>query len=140
MASQKLERLPGRKTIILITDGEDNGSIANIGKAVKAAHVADAVIYGIHYVDDEMGHSGRDGLSALEKLSEPTGGRAFHVSGVLPRSAVFTEIAEAMRNQYGLGFTPPAGPKDDQFHKLEVKCTKPGLKAQARTGYYSGRK
>jgi Ca-activated chloride channel family protein len=140
VASQKLQRLPGRKTIILITDGEDNGSIANIAKAVKAAHEADAVVYGIHYLDDERAHSGRDGMSALEKLSEPTGGRTFHVSGKLPLGEIFTEIGEEMRNQYGLGFTPPADGKDGEFHKLEVKSAKAGLKAQARTGYYSGRK
>ena len=140
VASQKLQRLPGRKTIILITDGQDNGSIANIAKAVKAAHEADAVVYGIHYVDDEFGSSRRDGMSALQKLSEPTGGRAFHVSPKLPLGTVFTEIGEEMRNQYGLGFTPPADGKDGEFHKLAVSTTKAGLKVQARTGYYSGRR
>jgi hypothetical protein len=45
-----------------------------------------------------------------------------------------------MPNQYGLGFTPPADGKDGEFHKLEVKSTMAGLKTQARTAYYSGRK
>lgn len=140
VASQKLQRLPGRKTIVLITDGEDNGSIANIAKAVQAAQEADAVVYGIHYENDERGGSGRNGRSALEKLSEPTGGRTFHVSAKLPLGEIFNQIGEEMRHQYGLGFTPPAEGKDGEFHKLEVKSTKVGLKAQARTGYYSGRK
>jgi Ca-activated chloride channel family protein len=140
VASQKLQRLPGRKTIILITDGLDNGSIANIAEAVKAAQEADAVVYSIHYEDSQRAYSGRNGMSALEKLSEPTGGRTFHVSGKTPLGEIFGEIGEEMRNQYGLGFTPPADGKDGEFHKLEVKSTKAGLKAQARTGYYSGRK
>jgi Ca-activated chloride channel family protein len=140
VAEQKLQTLPGRKTIVLITDGEDNGSIANIARAVKAAHEADTVVYGIHYVDEERGSSRRNGLSALEKLSEPTGGRAFQVSRKLPLGTVFAEIGEAMRNQYGLGFPPPADGKDGEFHKLEVRSTRPGLKAQSRTGYYSARK
>ncbi|MEO8370194.1 MAG: VWA domain-containing protein [Candidatus Solibacter sp.] len=135
VADHKLRRLPGRKTIILITDGEDNGSLANIAKAVKAAHEADAVIYGIHYVDDERG--GRSGLAVLQKLAEPTGGRAFHVSGRVKLEYVFAQIAEDMRNQYGLGFTPPANSKVGDFHKLEVKTTKAGAKAQARNGYYT---
>jgi hypothetical protein len=45
-----------------------------------------------------------------------------------------------MRNQYGLGFRPPADGKEGEFHKLEVKSVMAGLKVQARTGYYSGRK
>jgi VWFA-related protein len=140
VASRKLQRLPGRKTIILITDGQDNGSIANISKAVEAAHQADAVVYAIHYEDDERAHySGRHGMSALERLSEPTGGRAFDVSRKTPLGEIFSQIGDEMRNQYGLGFTPPADGKEGEFHKLEVRSTRAGLKAQARTGYYSGR-
>ena len=138
VASQKLKRLPGRKTIVVISDGEDNGSIAKISEAVKAAHEADAVLYGIHYVDEERGYS-RGGLAALEKLSEPTGGRAFHVSGRVKLEDVFRQIGEEMRNQYGLGFPPPPGAKAGDFHKLEVKTSKAGMKAQARSGYYTGK-
>jgi Ca-activated chloride channel family protein len=141
VASRKLRGLPGRKTIILITDGLDNGSIANIATAVEAAHGADAVVYCIHYEDEERVHySGGRGISALEKLSEPTGGRTFRASRKMPLEEIFHAIGEGMRNQYGLGFTPPAEGKEGAFHKLEVKSTKAGLKAQARTGYYSGRR
>jgi Ca-activated chloride channel family protein len=140
VAEQKLHSLPGRKTIILITDGVDNGSIAKISKAVQAAHEADAVVYGICYENDERGDPGRNGMSALEKLSEPTGGRTFRVTRKAPLGAIFDDIGEEMRNQYGLAFTPPADGKDGEFHKLEVKSTIAGLKTQARMGYYSGRK
>jgi Ca-activated chloride channel family protein len=140
VAAQKLQSLPGRKTIILITDGQDNGRIANIAKAVQAAHEADAVVYGIQYEDDERGYPGRNGMSALEKLSEPTGGRTFRVTRKMPLGVIFDDIGEEMRNQYGLGFRPPADGKVGEFHKLEVKSTMAGLKVQARTGYYSGRK
>ncbi len=135
VAEQKLLRLPGRKTIILITDGEDNGSIAPIAKAVESAQQADAVIYGIHYVDDEHASSRRDGFGALEKLAIPTGGRAFHVNSKLPLAEVFADIAEEMRNQYAIGYRPPSS-RDGTLHKLELKSTRPGLKVQARTAYY----
>ncbi len=52
VADQKLHKLPGRKTMVVITDGLDNGSIATLGKALKAALEADAVIYAIHYEDE----------------------------------------------------------------------------------------
>jgi VWFA-related protein len=131
VAEQKLIRLPGRKAIIVISDGEDNGSIAKIARAVEAAQQADTVIYGIHYV----GGSRRDGLAALEKLSLPTGGRAFHVSPKLGLAEVFTDIAEEMRNQYGIGYRP-ASKRDGTLHKLEVRSSRSGLKVQARSGYY----
>ena len=140
VAAQKLQSLPGRKTIILITDGQDNGSIANIAKAVQAAHEADAVVYGIQYEDSERGYPGRNGMSALEKLSEPTGGRTFRVTRKMPLEVIFDDIGEEMRNQYGLGFRRAADGREGEFHKLEVKSTMAGVKVQARTGYYSGRK
>jgi VWFA-related protein len=140
VASQKLTHLPGRKVMILITDGEDNGSLEGTGKAVQSAQASDTVIYGIHYKEESFRNSSRDGLSALTRLSEPTGGRAFHVSGKMPLTRIFEEIAEEMRNQYGLGYTPPGGTPGGTFHKLEVKSTKPGLKAQARIGYFSSGK
>jgi VWFA-related protein len=140
VAEQKLQSLPGRKTIILITDGVDNGSIAKMSKAVQAAQEADAVIYGIYYQDQHFPSSGGNGMSALERLSEPTGGLTFRVSGNMPLGMVFDEIGREMRNQYGLGFRPTADGKEGEFHKLEVKSTKPGLKAQGRAGYYSGRR
>jgi VWFA-related protein len=79
-------------------------------------------------------------MSALERLSEPTGGRTFRVSGKMPLGMVFDKIGEEMRNQYHLGFTPAADGKEGGFHKLEVKSTMAGVKVQARSGYYSGRR
>ena len=135
---QKLQAA-GRKTIAPDHRRRDNGSIANIAKAVEAAQEADAVVYGIHYEDDERPfYSGRNGMSALEKLSGPTGGRTFHVSEKKPLGEIFSEIGEEMRNQYGLGFTPPADGKDGEFHKLEVKSTKVGLKARRPHGILLG--
>jgi VWFA-related protein len=135
VAERKLKRLPGRKTMVLITDGEDNGSRVKLDDAVNTAQQADAVVYGIHYQDN--GASYGTGMSALEKLSGPTGGRTFHVSKKLPLAEIFTAIEEEMRNQYAVGFTPSDSSKPGAFHKVEVRVTKPGLKVQARNGYYS---
>src|ERR1035437_8111234 len=121
VASQKLQRLPGRKTIILITDGLDNGSIANIAEAVKAAQEADAVVYSIHYEDSQRAYSGRNGMSALEKLSEPTGGRPVDVRGKGRVGEFWGKAGGERPTQSGVGSPPPADGKDGEFHKLEVK-------------------
>jgi Ca-activated chloride channel family protein len=136
VAEQKLRKLPGRKTMVVITDGLDNGSIATVGKALKAAVEADAVVYAIHY-EDEAAPAYGSGMITLQRLSEPTGGQAFHVSAKLPLEAVFKTITEEMRNQYALGYPPPNANKDGRYHSLEVKLSKSGLKVQARTGYFA---
>ncbi|HUA57317.1 MAG TPA: VWA domain-containing protein [Verrucomicrobiae bacterium] len=135
VADRKLKTIPDRKTMILITDGEDNGSRIGLEEAVTAAQQADTVVYGIHYQD--YGASMGTGLGALEHLSGPTGGRTFHVSRKLTLAQVFAAIEEEMRNQYAVGFTPSNPNAHGVYHKVEVKMAKPGLKVQARSGYYT---
>jgi Ca-activated chloride channel family protein len=140
VAGNKLKPLTGRKTIVLITDGDDNGSIATLKKAVQAAQEADAVIYGIRYLDRSramgFGGYGISGWSNLSHLAEPTGGRAFDALRDTTLEGAFNAISEEMRNQYGLAFTPAEEADKGEFHKLEIRLRQPGLKAQARAGYY----
>jgi len=137
VAGQKLQKRPGRKTIVLITDGEDNGSRVNLEAARKAALEADAIIYGIHYDDPLVGpQTTRSGMRTLEQLAAPTGGRAYDVSRKTTLEAIFAAIGEEMRNQYGLEFTPPGGGNVGIFHRVEVSVKKDGLKVQARDGFY----
>ena len=146
VATNKLKPVTGRKTIVLITDGDDNGSIATAKKAVQAAQEADAVIYGIRYQDRgfslRFGTGGPQaiplvsGLGNLVHLAEPTGGRAFDAMRDTGLEGAFNAISEEMRNQYGLGFTPAEPAGKGGFHKLEIRLRPPGLQAQARAGYY----
>ena len=76
------------------------------------------------------------GLGNLVHLAEPTGGRAFDAMRDTSLEGAFNAIGEEMRNQYGLGFTPAEPAGKDEFHKVEIRLRQPGLKAQARAGYY----
>jgi Ca-activated chloride channel family protein len=137
VSTQKLIRLPGRKTIVLITDGEDNGSRAGLQDTIKTAQQAEAVIYGIHYED--AGASYGTGKHVLELMSGPTGGRTFHVDKKMTLENAFAAIEEEMRNQYAVGYPLPDKSGSGEFHKVEVKVVRPGLKVQTRTGYYAAR-
>ena len=130
VARDKLKAVSGRKIMVLITDGLDTGSVVKLQEAVQAAQEADIVVYGIHY-DDHPRFAGQ-GLGALEKLSEPTGGRAFHVDEKTPLEAIFAAIQEDMRNQYSIGYALPNGTKGGAYRRLEVRVSMPGLKVQAR--------
>ena len=133
ISNRKLSKVAGRKTLVLITDGIDNGSAVKPAEAVQAAQRADVVIFAIHYVPESRDPG--EGHHPLARLAEPTGGHVFEVSGKMPLESVFSEIAEEMRHQYSLGFTSAA--RDGLFHKLEVRVKRPGMKPAARTGYYA---
>jgi VWFA-related protein len=141
-SADELKGQVGRKVLVLITDGEDEGSKYKITQAIEAAQKSDAIIYGFYYVDRAfyMGHGmvfagGSD--AALRQMSEDTGGHVFHVDRKLTLQDAFAQLQEEMRSQYAIGYTPTNPAKDGTFRKVEVKTTNKDWKVQARKGYYA---
>ena len=142
-ANEKLKSEVGRKAMILITDGDDQGSTYDRRAAIEAAQRADAIIYSIYYVDRAfyagagMMFGGGGGESELRKMSEETGGKVFTVSNKHPLSEIFSQIQEELRNQYSLGYSSTNSKRDNTFRHLEIKVDNPSYKSQARSGYYA---
>ena len=81
-----------------------------------------------------------DGKKILERISKETGGRMFEVSKKQPIGQIYGQIAEELRNQYSLGYTPQrAAASASGYHKIQVAATKKDLVVQARDGYYGDR-
>jgi Ca-activated chloride channel family protein len=76
------------------------------------------------------------GLGALEKLSDSTGGRVFTVSRTMSLRDIFAQIADDLRLQYELGYTPPPDTQPNSYHKLELKAKDKKLTVQARKGFF----
>jgi VWFA-related protein len=142
-ATDRLKGQVGRKALVLITDGVDQGSRLKLSDALEAAQKADAIIYSIYYVDPGAyyGHGYFGGVSdsALRKLSEDTGGRVFRVSKRDTLPSIFEQIQREMRSQYALGYTPTNPIGDGTFRRLDVKTRQKDLKVQARKGYYASK-
>ncbi len=141
-ASDQLKGQVGRKVLVLITDGEDEGSRYKIRDAIEAAQKADAIIYGFYYVDRAfyMGHGmvfGGVSDSALRQMAEETGGKVFHVDRGHSLQDAFRDLQEDMRSQYAIGYTPINGAKDGSFRRIDIKPTNKDWKVQARKGYYA---
>ena len=137
-ANEKLSKEVGRKAMILLTDGEDQGSQTRIRQAIEAAQKADSIIYVIMIADRWFyGGMGYSGDHEMKKLCEETGGRVIN-AGNKPEKLqeAFDQIAKELRSQYNVGYTPTNTARDGSFRKVEVKV-KNGLKVQARTGYYA---
>ncbi len=142
-AADKLKGQVGRKVLVLITDGVDQGSRLKIEDALRASQMADAVIYSIDYSDPSayggggLVFGGGGGEAYLKRLSDDTGGRVFKVSRKHTLSDAFTEIQEEMRSQYAIAYTPSNDVKDGSFRKIELKTREKDLKVQARKGYFA---
>ena len=81
-----------------------------------------------------MGYSGE---SVLRKLSEETGGRVIQAKNAKDTSTAFQQIANELRTQYLLGYTPTNTKLDGTFRKIEVKVRTGNAKVDARRGYYA---
>ena len=141
-ASEKLKTEVGRKVIVVITDGVDQGSRMTRNQAIEAAQKADAVIYSIEYYDASaygrfMTFGGSGGEGELHRMSDETGGHVYKVDRGHPLDMVFRELQDEMRSQYSIGYTPTNGLKDGSYRHLDVKLANKDLKAQARKGYYA---
>jgi VWFA-related protein len=139
-ANDMLAKEVGRKAIILITDGEDEGSKLTEKEAIEAAQKADAIIYGILYVDRQfyggfnMGYSGE---GVLKQMAEETGGRLLQVDRKNTLDMVFDQIQQDMRTQYAIGYSPTNSKKDGTFRKIDLRTSNKDLKVQVRKGYYA---
>jgi VWFA-related protein len=140
-SDEKLKNEVGRKALVLITDGDDQGSTYNVHTAIEAAQKADAIIYSIYYVDRGFymrgGMFGGGGEGDLKKMSSETGGHVFSVDGKHTLNQIFQEIQDELRNQYSIGYVPVNANRDGSFRRVEIKVDNKDYRVQARNGYYA---
>ncbi len=130
-ASEKLKEVPGRKVMIVVSDGLDNGSRNHADTAIAALEGTNTIAYGICY-------QGKfPGCSFLNELAGPTGGRMFEAGKKVPLAQIFQTLEEELRSQYAIGFVPANRTRDGKFRKLEVRVRSKGLRVRARKGYYA---
>jgi VWFA-related protein len=137
-----LSKEVGRKAMILLTDGEDEGSQLKLKDAIEASQKADAIVYVLLCAD--RGFYGSQGVfysgeGEMRKLTEETGGRVINVGNKFDKlQEAFEQIATELRSQYNIGYTSTNTKMDGSYRKLEIK-NKQNYKIQARAGYYAGK-
>ncbi|HWZ11901.1 MAG TPA: VWA domain-containing protein [Acidobacteriaceae bacterium] len=143
----KLQTETGRKAMILLTDGEDQGSDVTLNGAIEAAQKADTIVYVLLCADRGFYGGGigigYTGDSAMRKLAEATGGRVITVGNNEKKlQDAFAQIEAELRTQYVASYTPTNSALDGSYRKIEIQCKQnPSdeslLKVQARKGYYA---
>ena len=138
LASRDIENRPGRRILVVVTDGGDTTSRTDFNRSVEAAQLADAVIYPVLVVpiSNDAGRN-TGGENALTTFALRTGGRVFAPTLGAELDRAFDQILKDLRTQYLIGFYPKDVPlTTNRFHTLEVTASPPGLRVLARNGYY----
>lgn len=128
---QKLRTAPGRRVIVLITDGDDTFSKADLQDAVDIAQRTEATIFGISTKSGFLGSvPGVDagtvkdkGDKYLTQLCEDTGGEAFFTGDMIALERSFTKISKELKSQYIITYRPNNQTYDGKERKIEVRFT-----------------
>jgi VWFA-related protein len=132
----------GRKVLVLVTDGEDQGSKTNLRQSIESAEKADVIVYSIVVSDAEfysLWGATYHGDKHLRELARETGGRAIRVRSMEQIGQAFENIARELRSQYLLGYSPSNSRYDDSFRRISVKVRGHDFRVRTRTGYYDRR-
>jgi VWFA-related protein len=158
--TERLEKIQGRKAIVIFTDGMDNASYLATWEEVTARmEESNALVYPVRYdtrgdmtspfisnginaiqpqlkiaVDaakEEYAHAAQN----LKNLATASGGRYYDVETLGDTKQAFANIAEELRQYYWLGYYPPNTVHDGGYHKINVVIDKPGVVLRARPGY-----
>lgn len=162
LASDELmKKQQGRKSLILLSDGVDNGSKVSLSSAIESAQRADTSVYSIRFADEDAysqfqnspfggfgggrrGGMGRgrmpaqshvDGKKILQQISRETGGEYFDVTKKMPLEMIYDRIEQDLRNQYNLGYTSDQT-GGSYYRKIHVTTAQKNATVQARDGYY----
>ena len=122
----------GRRTLVLLSDGEDTASRLEFDEALEYARRSGVVIYtiGLNIGRMQLGVRG-----SLNQLAEATGGRTFFINRAEELNSVYEEIERELRSQYLLAYQPDRPATDDEFREVEVRM-RGNLKARTIRGYY----
>jgi len=126
---------PVRKAIVLVSDGVDNYSHAEEDDAIKECQRADTIVYAIS--TDVSPTKDKQGVDALRKIAETTGGRPFFPVKIEDVALDFNSIEEELRSQYLLEYRPANFKQDGSFRTIYLHALDSKYHVRAHTGYFA---
>jgi len=155
--NERLAKIPGRKAIVLFTDGVDFGSKRSSFKQnIRDAEEADVIIYPVQYntlpqlperlsgianpkireqVQLRMMKEYATGSAYLRTLADKTGGRLYNADGLADIQKAFGLVTEDLGRQYSLGYYPKGQARAGEKRDIKVRLRQPNLVVRARESY-----
>jgi len=142
---EKMRAAPGRRVLVLVTDGGDTYSRASMRDAIDIAQRTETTVFTISTKAGflstvpgvEAGQVADANDRVLQSMAEETGGIAFFTGDMLSLERSFTKISKELRAQYLVTYNPENKKYDGSFRKIEVKLAqgRGDLKVRTKRGY-----
>jgi Ca-activated chloride channel homolog len=134
---QQLSKQPGRRVLVVFSDGDDKSSHSTIEAVEQAVRSSDATLFMV-----ALGRGVRNAMlkSSIERLVDMSGGRALFVERSDQLDGPFAEILEELSNQYLLGYESMNGKRDGEWREIKLELPSHGYDVRARQGYNAPKK
>ncbi len=141
--TERLKKIPGRKAIVLLTDGWDTWSrLATAQSTLAKIEESDVLIYALQYdtrnrylMMPNIGEIYSKNAQYLLDLCERGGGRHYNAETIPNLRNAFMEIAGELRHQYMICYYPTQQGGNDSYHRIRVEVSRPDVRIRARPGY-----
>jgi VWFA-related protein len=131
---ERIKDQPGRKALVVFSDGGDNTSTTTDREVVDYARAVEATVYSIGFKSPGVGIGAPRGF--LRKIAQETGGQFFAPDKVGDLIKVFNAISEELKNHYLLAYTPKRA-ADGSWREIQLKVDRPGVDVRVRKGYFA---
>jgi Ca-activated chloride channel homolog len=127
-----------RRALLVITDGNDNASAVSTSQLLKVVERSSTAIFAVDLVHDELSAKERSGDDDLEQLTRISGGVMHRVTSIAEADKVVLDIAQQIRHEYTIAYTPANLVLDGSFRAIRVTVAGAGrLMARTRPGYWA---
>src|SRR5882672_6983476 len=156
LALKRMAQIPGRKAIVLMTDGVDQNSVATLKSTVGEIAEQDVLFYTVQYntlpqlpqrlsqiknekarrkIQERLMKGYALSEPYLRTLAEKTGGRFYKADDLRDVGPAFAAITSELGVQYSLGYYPKANSSTATQRAIKVRVRYPNLVVRARDSY-----
>jgi len=142
---EKMRSAQGRRALVIITDGVDTYSRADLNDAIDIAQRTETTLFAISTKAGflstvpgvEAGQVKDKYDKELVRLCEETGGTAFFTGDMLSLERSFSKVSKELRSQYLITYRPTNDRYDGSYRRVDVKLTNghENLKLRTKRGY-----
>lgn len=131
---------PGRKVMLVYTDGGDTSSSMTFGDLANLLKASDVTVYAIGELEHLSAAGRSEQRMILQQIAESTGGRAFFPLSARELDKVYAGVVDEIHAQYTLGYVSTNEQADGVWRKVEIKVVRKdgrGYRVRARKGYFA---